>query len=312
VIGCSNGTDALILALRALGVGPGDEVITVSNTFFATTEAIFAVGASPVFVDISMKTGLMDVSLVERSISTKTKAILPVHLYGHPVEMEPLLELCKKHALFCIEDAAQAAGAFYKGIPAGTIAQLGAFSFYPGKNLGALGDAGAVVTNDESLAKTIRLYRDHGRTEKYIHLKIASNMRMDGLQAAFLREKLPYLSQWCLRRREIADRYFKELSEVPGVTLLSNSSDVVNAYHLFVILCTKRDEIRERLRDRGVECGIHYPVGCHQQPALQGIKAALPVTEKFSSQCLSLPIFPEMTDAECGYVCEMVREVAAQ
>lgn len=308
-IGCANGTDALVLIMLGLGIGPGDEVITVSNTFFATVEAIVSVGATPVLVDVLPENGLMDPALIPTAISSRTKAVLPVHLYGQPVDLDPIIAISKKHNLFVIEDAAQAHGARYKGKPIGALSTAAAFSFYPGKNLGALGDAGAIVTNDAALAARLRSLRDHGRSEKYAHREFAWNMRMDGLQGAFVAAKLPKLNQWNSDRRTVAALYRTELNGIPGLRLLEQSPNVEHAYHLFVVINQKRDQLRDQLKTQGIETGVHYPLGCHQQEAwlTKFGKLSLPVTEELAATCLSLPIFGGMTEEEAKEVIAKVR-----
>ncbi len=305
-IACGNGTDALELALSASGVKPGDEVITVAHTFAATGEAIVRLGAVPRFVDIDPDALLMDIDQVAAAINQRTKAIIPVHLYGSCVEMRPLMALANQHELTVIEDAAQAHGAIEGGKRAGTIGEAGCFSFYPGKNLGAYGDAGAVITSNSELAARIRQLRDHGRSGKYEHQVIGRNSRMDALQAAFLRTKLHHLQDWNARRRDLADRYRFLLEDVPEVTVVAAQRDGEPIYHLFVVQVDDRDAVRERLQAAGVSTGVHYPIPLHRQAAFVAIPGimdtSLPVTEKAAERVLSLPIFPEMEESDVDWV----------
>lgn len=304
-IGVGNGTDALTLALQALGVGPGHEVITVSLTFIATAEAISAVGAMPVFVDVEPDTLLMDVAAVERAITPRTRAIIPVHLYGQVVEMDPLLEVAGKAGIPVVEDAAQAHGATYRGRRAGSMGRLAAFSFYPGKNLGAYGDAGAVVTADPELARWVRKARDHGRNSKYSHDFVGRNSRLDGIQAAVLRSKLGHLDGWNAARRGIAAEYDRGLAEVGGVRRVVRRADGDSACHLYVVEVDRRDEVIGRLRSSGVEAGAHYPIPVHRQGAYsQSAGVALPVTEAAAGRVLSLPLYPELNGTAVARVME--------
>ncbi len=314
-VGCANGTDAIMLILLALGIGPGDEVITVSNTFFATIEAIAAVGASPVMVDVNPHDGLIDVKAAEAAITSRTKAIIAVHLYGLPCDLAALKRLTDSRGLFLIEDAAQAHGALYKGAHVGGLGVASSFSFFPGKNLGALGDAGAVVTRDQGLADTLRSLRNHGRgpQEKYSHSVVGYNMRMDALQAAFLRVKLPHLAGWVDERRSIAHIYDEGFRNLPSVTPIRSSDQVSPAYHLYVILNNQREELARMLGQRGIGTGMHYPLGCHEQP---GWKARHPPvrlqhTEHICRSCISLPMFGAMREEEAHTVVKSVRELCS-
>jgi len=314
-IGCANGTDALELILLGLGIGAGDEVIAPSHTFFATVEAIKSVGATPVLIDVLSENSLLDPALIEDAITSHTKAVMPVHLYGHPVDMDRILEVTNRRGIHCIEDAAQAHGATYKGRRAGNLGGIAAaFSFYPGKNLGALGDAGAVVTNDDGLAERIRALRDHGRQGKYAHGEFGWNMRMDGMQAAFLSVKLKYLPQWLEDRRRVAKQYTEELAGLDEIALLSSSPLIDHAYHLFVVHSSDRDSLQSFLNDQGIQTGVHYPLGCHQQPAWIKTygKMELPITELHTASCLSLPIFGQMTSAETVAVIKAVHAYCEQ
>jgi dTDP-4-amino-4,6-dideoxygalactose transaminase len=297
-VGVGNGTDAIWLALLALGVGPGDEVITVAATFMATAEAITYCGATPVFVDIDEKTYTMDPSRIERAITPRTKAIVPVHLYGQMADMDPIMEIARRHKLPVIEDACQAHGAEYKGRTAGSIGQAGCFSFYPGKNLGALGEAGAVVTNDPALAAEIKVLRDHGQKTKYHHSRIGWNGRMDGIQGAALRIKLRGLAAGNAARRSHARLYDEALAGCEGVITPSVAPWSVPVFHLYVVRTPRRDEILQTLTQQGIGCGIHYPTPVHLQEAYRGLglgPGSFPVTERCASEILSLPMFPELT-----------------
>ena len=308
-IGVSDGTAALHIILRALEIGPGDEVITVSHTFIATGEAIILAGAKPVFVDIDPSTYLMDVSQVKTKITPRTRAILPVHLYGQTVDMDPLLEIASKHGLRVIEDACQAHGAEYKGRKAGTLGDAAAFSFYYSKNLGAYGEGGFITTNDDELATKMRMLRDHGSGVRYHHDLIGFNARLDEIQAVVLRAKLPQLAKWNERRRKHARLYSELLkdslaktpAELPGNTPV---------YHLYVIGTPKRDELQAVLKEQGIFTGIHYPIPLHLQKAMEYLEykqGDLPVTEKVTSQILSLPMFAELTDEEIILVVKAIK-----
>lgn len=306
-VGVSSGTDALEQALAALGVGPGDEVITVAHTFIATAEAICSVGAVPVFVDVRPDTLLMDPALLEPAVTPRTRAIIPVHLYGQMVDLDPVLEVAHRHGLKVIEDCAQAHGAELDGRRAGSLGDAGAFSFYPGKNLGACGDAGCVTCRDERLAARIRQARNHGRTDKYLHEFVGRNARMDGLQGAILAAKLPRLADWNAARRRIASRYDAALARLPEVERLTVSPRVLPACHLYVVRVPRRDRVLRGLQERGVEAGIHYPVPLHLQPAFRCLgkgAGSFPVTEAAAGGILSLPIWPGMTDATVDRVVE--------
>lgn len=304
-IGVGNGTDALTLALQAVGVTAGDEVITVALTFIATAEAVAELGARPVFVDVRPDTLLMDVARVEAAITPKTRAIVPVHLYGQMVDMEPLLRLAAARGIPVVEDAAQAHGATYRGRPAGSFGGAAAFSFYPGKNLGAYGDAGAVVTNDLAVAAWVRKARDHGRTSKYEHEFAGRNSRMDGVQGAVLQTKLAHLAEWNERRRVLAESYDRALSGVTGASPVVRSSDGCSACHLYVVRVQDRDRVLAALRQSGVEAGVHYPIPLHMQPAFASLglrSGALPVTEEASNTVLSLPLYPELAGPAMEHV----------
>jgi dTDP-4-amino-4,6-dideoxygalactose transaminase len=309
-IGVSDGTTALHIILRAMGIGPGDEVITVSHTFIATAEAIILTGAKPVFVDIDPSTYLMDVSQVEAKITPHTKAILPVHLYGQTVDMDPLREIAKRHSLQVVEDACQAHGAEYKGRKAGSLGDAAAFSFYLSKNLGAYGEGGFITTNDAELADHIRKIRDHGSGARYHHDLIGFNGRLDEIQAVVLRAKLPHLAAWNEQRREHAALYSRLLSGSP-VTGPVERIDNCHVYHLYVIRTPKRDELQGWLKSRGIFTGIHYPIPIHLQASMAFLgyqKGDLPVTEAVTADILSLPMFAELTDDQMTSVARSVKE----
>ena len=311
-VGVSSGTDALLLALLAAGVGPGDEVVTVPFTFAATVEAVIQTGARPVLVDVDPTTYTMDVSKLERSIGSRTKVILPVHLYGHPADMDAILAVAERRGLLVIEDAAQAHGALYKERPAGSLGHAAAFSFYPAKNLGACGDAGAVVTNDPALARKVRMLRDHGQGEKNRHEIQGYNGRLDSLQAAILSIKLHHLPEWNNRRRALAALYDQLLKDIPGLILPSESAWAKSAYHLYVIRSSRREELRGKLLQRGVATGIHYPLPVHRQQAfgLLGYPpASFPVSEQLAAEVLSLPFYPELDPDAVRTVSSHIRAI---
>jgi dTDP-4-amino-4,6-dideoxygalactose transaminase len=294
-VGMNSGTDALHLALLACGVGPGDEVITVSHTFIATALAIVWTGATPVFVDVDPQTYTMDVAQTAAAVSPKTKAILPVHLYGQCADMNPIMELARKHGLKVIEDAAQAHGATYQGRRAGSLADAGCFSFYPTKNLGAYGDGGAVTTNDPALADSLRRLRNYGQTRKYHHETMGYNTRLDEIQAAILRTKLKSLDAANAARRKLAGAYGRQIDPrfCPPKTLAGRES----VFHLFVIQSASRDAMQERLLQLGMQTQVHYPIPVHLQKAFagRGIWKSLPETERLAGRVLSLPMYPSLT-----------------
>lgn len=308
-IGVSDGTAALQIILRAMDIGPGDEVITISHTFIATAEAIMLVGAKPVFIDIDPVTFLMDVTQIEAKITPHTKAILPVHLYGQMVDMDPLLEIASKYNLRVIEDACQAHGAEYKGRRAGSLGDAAAFSFYYSKNLGAYGEGGFVATNDSEVARKVRMIRDHGSERRYYHDMIGLNGRLDEIQAVVLRAKLPHLNGWNESRRSNAALY-KELLQGSAVVTPTESAYNRHIYHLYVLRAPKRDELQAWLKNQGIFTGIHYPVPIHLQPAMKslGYKVGdLPITEQAVTEILSLPMFAELTDEEVKTVVDAVK-----
>lgn len=310
-LGVSSGTDALHLILWALGIGPGDEVITVPNTFIATIEAILLVGAKPVFVDINEGDYNIDTTKIEKAITAKTKAVLPVHLYGHSCDLHPILELTRKHNLWLIEDACQAHLAEYNGKKVGTFGIAAAFSFYPGKNLGAYGEAGAVMTNDSELYIKLSKLRDHGQGQKYFHEYWGHNYRMEGLQGAVLCVKLNYLEEWTKVRRKNAQYYNHYLREIPEISLPAEMPYAKHVYHLYEIRTHKRDELKTYLEGSGIATGLHYPIPLHIQKGLSCLgyrEGEFPVTEKVSREILSLPMYPELTEGQISYVCNSIRE----
>ncbi len=310
-VGVASGTDALHLALRAIGVGPGDEVITVGNSFVATPFAIVHTGASPVFVDVDPNDYTIDVNLIESAISAKTKAIVPVHLYGQPARMDAMMDIARRHGLRIVEDACQAHGARYGDARVGTIGDAGCFSFYPGKNLGAYGDGGAIVTNDDAIASQIRQLRNYGQVSKNVHAMVGYNSRLDTLQAAVLLAKLPHLDQWNDRRRKVAELYDRLLQDTP-LLLPTERLEVSHVFHLYVVRAPDRDTLVEKLRERGVFAGVHYPTPLNQMPPFAGARTCpegLPVCCEISKEILSLPVFPEMTNAQVEYVSAALRGI---
>ncbi|MDF2802264.1 MAG: Glutamine--scyllo-inositol transaminase [Anaerocolumna sp.] len=307
-IGCGNGLDALYLILRGYGIGIGDEVIVPSNTFIATALAVTYAGAKPVFIEPNLITYNIDTNLIETAITDKTKAIIAVHLYGQPADMDSINALAKQYNLKVIEDAAQAHGALYKGKKAGSLGDAAGFSFYPGKNLGALGDAGAVVTNDNELADKIRAIANYGSQQKYHHIYKGTNSRLDEVQAAFLRIKLKKLEQWNEHRRKIATKYLQGISN-PYIVKPSNAEYAQHVWHLFVIRSERRDEVQENLKGEGISTLIHYPIPIHLQDAYQELdfaKGRFPLAEQISNETLSLPIWYGMKDNEIEYVIDTI------
>jgi dTDP-4-amino-4,6-dideoxygalactose transaminase len=323
VVAVSNGTDALRIALQAMGIGPGARVITVPNTFIATTEAISQAGATFEFVDVERATCLMDPNRVEdhlrkafdrRPKSERPAVLLPVHLYGQPCEMDALLALARRYELKVVEDAAQAHGATYKNRAAGSFGHAAGFSFYPGKNLGACGEAGAIVTADPAIAERARMLRDHGQRDKYRHRLEGSNGRIDAIQAGFLRVKLRRLGAWNAARRDIATRYDTALRGTEGIQLLEQAPHSISSRHLYVIHAERRDALRAFLRDRGIHSGLHYPEPLHLQECYRPLGMAagsFPQAEWSAARVLSLPMFPEMTPAQVDTVIRGVRAFAA-
>jgi len=296
-----NGTAALHLALLALGVGAGDEVVTTPNSFIATAEAISFCGATARFVDANLRTANIDISQIERSINKNTKVLLPVHLYGQPAQMDAVNEIAAAHGLRVLEDACQAHGATFKGIRAGALSDVACFSFYPGKNLGAAGDGGAVVTNDGEIAEKVRLIRNHGSEQKYHHQLIGHNFRLDSIQAAVLRIKLPHLDRWNEKRKEIAAFYTHRLENLPGIELIHQIEMVQSSFYLYVIRADRRAVVEEVLRQSKIQYGLHYPVPIHLQPAYRSMnlgRGSFPISEQLADSILSLPIYPELSNPE--------------
>ncbi|MGE5178765.1 MAG: DegT/DnrJ/EryC1/StrS family aminotransferase [Bacteroidota bacterium] len=312
VVGVNNGTAALQLTMLALGIGPGDDVIVPAHTFIATAEAVSHVGARPVFVDVRRDTANLDASLLTRAITPKTRAIIPVHLYGQPADLEPILRFASEHGLQVIEDACQAHGALYRGRRVGSFGRAGCFSFYPGKNLGAYGEGGAISTNDHELAAHLRRLRDHGQTERYHHAEVGYNARLEGIQGAVLGVKLQHLDDWNRARRKHAEAYDEELASA-GVTLPFEAEACASAYHLYVIRSAQRDELREHLGSRGIQTGLHYPIPIHLQDAYATLgyrTGDFPESEAWARECLSLPMFAELSYAQIDQVIQGVKSFA--
>ena len=328
-VGVGSGTDALRFALMASGIGAGDEVLTVPNTFIATTEAVSQAGATPVFVDVDERTFTMDPQKlaefleqrcvfkesrnqpINQSTHRLVRAIIPVHLYGQPADMDKILEIAGKYNLSVIEDACQAHGAKYMEKAAGSLGAAGCFSFYPGKNLGAFGEAGAVITHDEAIAAQMRMIRDHGQQKKYFHEMEGFNGRLDAIQAGVLRIKLKRLKDWNLARREKAAYYSERLKEIPGIQIPFEADFATSVYHLYVILVDHRDGLRQFLAEKGIATGLHYPLPLHLQKAYAHLgykKSDFPVAEQAAERLLSLPMFPELTNRQIGYVVESINE----
>ncbi len=313
VISCNSGTDALHLALRALKIGPGDEVITTPFSFIATTEAIGMVGATPVFVDVDSNTYNIDVNLIEAKITERTKAIMPVHLYGRPCDMTKIMAIARKYHLKVIEDCAQATGSVWCGQKSGTIGDVGCFSFFPTKNLGCFGDGGAIATNDQDLAERVEYLRRHGGKVKYQHSELGLNSRLDTLQAAVLLVKLPYLEQWNASRAAIADYYIHQLTDVSGIVLPTQVPQSKSVWNQFTIrvLDGQRDNVQKILKELGVGTMVYYPIPLHLQHVHANLGyslGTLPISEKLSQQVLSLPMFPELTQSAQLAVTESLRQ----
>jgi len=312
-IACGNGTDALIIILKALGIGPGDVVITVPNTFIATAEAITAVGASVAFIDVDEEYATLDPDKLRKYLldhpKTKVKAIIPVHLYGQMAPMDKIMKIAREFDIKVIEDAAQAHGAQIDGQQPGSFGVAAAFSFYPGKNLGALGDAGAIVTNDKKLALRMKMLSNHGRTKKYEHEIEGYNSRLDTIQAAVLRIKLKYLEKWTNLRINKAEVYDRLLQKNKAVSIPKKREKFLHVYHLYVIRAKTRDQLKEKLGEFSIATGVHYPIPLHLQPAYQYLgykRGDFPVAEKLAGAILSLPLWPEITESEIQYVCESI------
>ena len=309
-VGVDSGTSALELALRAFDIGPGDEVITAANSFIASALGISHAGAKPVLVDVDPFTYTLDVKALERAITRRTKAIIPVHLYGHPAHMGPIRQLADRHGLVVIEDACQAHGASYKGKRVGSLGHSAAFSFYPGKNLGAYGDGGMVVTKDRKIADRLEMLRNYGQKEKYKHLFRGYNRRLDTMQAAILRVKLKYLEKWNAARRWNAKLYQKHL-EGSGVVVPGEAGGAESVWHLYVIRTERRDALKEHLVSKGINASIHYPIPIHLQPAYQDLgykRGDFPVTEAYADRILSLPMYPELSDRQVEFISQTVCE----
>ncbi len=307
-VGVSNGTAAVQLAVMACGIGAGDEVIVPANTFFATAEGVSTAGATPVFVDADPVSYCIDVEKIEAAITERTRAIMPVHLYGQSADLDPIIEIAKRRDLLVIEDAAQAHGSEYKSKRVGALGHAGCFSFYPGKNLGAYGEAGAVVTNDENIARKVRLLRDHGSERKYHHDIVGYNFRMEGMQGAVLGVKLKHLDDWNQLRREHAAQY-EQLLKDSSLILPREMNYARHVYHLYVVQCESRDALQTSLNDSGVQSGIHYPIPIHMQPAyaFMGHKQGdFPEAEKQARHVLSLPMFPELNDQQIERVVQVI------
>ena len=312
-IALNSGTSALHLALLAAGIGPGDEVITVPFTFVASVAAILYVGARPVLVDIDARSFTLDPTAIEAAITHRTKAILPVHLYGQPADMDPIIEVARRHGLVVIEDAAQAHGAQYKGRPVGSLADMACFSFYPGKNLGAYGEGGAVTTSNPDYTRTIRMLRDWGQDRKYHHVLRGFNYRMEAFQGAILRVKLRHLERWTEARRAIVDKYNRRLAD-SGVERPTEMPWARHVYHLYTLRTENRDALQKALLENGIQTGIHYAAPVHLQPAYANLgyrPGALPQSEKAAEEVLSLPLYPEMTDAQIESVSQALTDLVA-
>lgn len=313
-IGVNSGTDALYLSLMAIGVGPDDEVIVPPFSFIATVDVVALLGAKPVFVDINPKTFNIDENKIEEKISKKTKAIIPVHIFGRPVEIDRIMEIAKKYNLFVIEDAAQAIGAKYKGRQIGSIGHLGCFSFFPSKNLGAYGDGGMIVTNDDLLAKKIQALRVHGSFKKYHHDLLGINSRLDNLQAAILRVKLKYLNSWVKKRQKVASIYTKGLKKVTGIIAPDNYGDKnisTHVYHQYTIRAKHRDKLQDYLKDNGIPTMVYYPLALHLQTVFKNLgykDGNMPESEKATQEVLSLPIYPELDAKKQKIIIDKIKE----
>ena len=314
-IGVANGTDALFLALKALGIGSGDEVIVPANTFIATAAAVSHTGAIPVFVDCDPETYCIDPSKIAGAITEKTKAIMPVHLYGHSADMDAILSIARSNGLKVVEDCAQAHGTHYKGRQVGSIGDAAGFSFYPSKTLGAYGDAGIVLTNNDETCEMLKLLRDNGRTSWYEHSLVGHNSRLDGIQAAILRVKLKYLDKWVEGRRAHAKQYQELLSGIDGLILPIEKPYAKHSYYVYVVRANDRDTVMAQLKEKGCGCGIHYPVPLHLQTAysnLGGQAGDNPVSEEYAKQIISIPMFPELTKDQVAEAASIIREVISK
>lgn len=310
-IGVASGWDAIYIALRAMDVKKGDEVIVPANTFIATVLPIIALGATPILVDVDKSTNLIDANLFEKSITPKTKVVIPVHLYGYPCDMYEIIKIAKKKKIFVLEDACQAHGSVYNGKKCGSFGLASAFSFYPGKNLGAAGDAGMIATNSLKIAKLAKVIRDVGQNKKYYHAMFGLNSRLDTLQAAILSVKLKKLDLWNERRTKIASLYTKLLSDLSLITPIDLGENYKSNYHLYVIKTKKRDQLLKYLDLNGVHCGIHYPIPLHKQKALEFLgykKNDFPITSKLANEILSLPIYPQLKNSEVVYISKLIHK----
>lgn len=311
-VGVANGTEALFLALVSLGVGQGDEVIVPANTFIATAAAASHAGATPVFVDCDPETYCIDPSKIKAAITSKTKAIIPVHLYGHPADMDAIMSIARENNLKVVEDCAQAHGTLYSGKHVGSIGDAAGFSFYPSKTLGAYGDAGIIVTNSDEICDKLKLLRDNGRTTWYEHAIIGYNSRLDGVQAAILRVKLKYLDQYVEARRRHAKQYQELLAGTEGLVLPVEKPYAKHSYYVYVIRTDNRDAVMTELKERGCGCGVHYPVPLHLQPAysfLSGREGDHPVSEEFAEEIISIPMFPELTEEQVAEAASIIKDV---
>ncbi len=307
--GVNTGTSALHLALLAAGIGPGDEVITIPHTFMATVSSIRYAGAKPVLIDVDPVSYTMDPSLIEGAITKNTKAIMPVHLYGQPADMDPIMEIAKKHNLLVVEDACQAHGSEYKGRRAGSIGHMAAFSFYPGKNLGACGEGGALVTNDPDFIKKVRMYRDWGQEKRYHHTLEGYNYRMDGIQGAFLKVKLKHLPAWTEARRAHAAKYAELFAGSP-VRFPTEMPYAKHVYHIYAVMAKNRDQMQNILGDKGIATGFHYPIPVHLQPCFAHLghkKGDFPNSERAADEEISIPMFPELTDEQTAEIATAVK-----
>ncbi len=309
-IGFNSGTSALHVGLMLLNVKPGDEVITTPMTFVATSWAISYVGAKPVYVDVDDATFNLDPKNIEKAITPRTKVVMPVHLYGHPFDVDPIVEICRKHKLALVEDACQSHGAKYKGKTVGTFGALSGYSFYPGKNLGACGEGGALVTNEDAFAARAKSLREHGSSQRYYHDEVGFNYRMEGIQGAVLGVKLPHLNKWTAERRRVAHRYHELLADTP-LQLPKEASWAESVYHLYVVRHPRRDDLKKHLEANKIGCALHYPLPLHLQKCYASLgyhQGDFPVAEKAARECLSLPIFPELTDAQIQRVAEVIKQ----
>ncbi|OPX83256.1 MAG: UDP-2-acetamido-2-deoxy-3-oxo-D-glucuronate aminotransferase [Pelotomaculum sp. PtaB.Bin013] len=308
-VGVNSGTDALVISLRAAGIGPGDEVITTPFTFFATAESISRVGAIPVFIDIDPKTFNLDPGLIENAVTTRTKAVLPVHLYGHAADMKAILAQAEKYRLVVVEDVAQAFGAEFKGKKLGAAGNAGCYSFFPSKVLGAFGDGGLIATNDDHMAETARMLRAHGSTKRYYHEVIGYNSRLDEIQAAVLRVKLPELERSNEKRRQVARRYNDLLDDIPGITTPYEAPCAKHVYHQYTVRISdgKRDSVQKYLAGQGIETRVHYPVPLHKLPVYRGNRLILSKVEQAATEVLSLPIWPDMENELQDYIADMIK-----